>query len=317
MANVASTLMPIAVLIGLGLTVRLTNFVEPSTVDGIKKIIMDVCLPAVLFLAFLTIDFRIEYVWLTLGTVGLLVCLFVLGFGFRRIFASASPVLPYVSTGFAFGAVGIPLFVIVFGTEYLGLFSVVGLGHELFVWLLYYPFLMLRFGHASTAAARVQAVMRSPLILAILLALLLNIGGLSPWFSESPIGTGFLRSLQLLADVLTPLILLTIGYGLKLNLRELFASSKIVAYRMMLVLTIGTVFRVFVVERFILVDDPMIRHVFFTFLVLPPLFSLPILLAHYEQPDIEVVATNVIGLSTIASLVLFVGYAILLQSGGF
>lgn len=316
MADVASTLVPIAVLIGLGLTVRLTRFVEPATVDGIKKIIMDVCLPAVLFLAFLNIEFRLEYLWLILSVVGLLVVLFLLGFATRIVVRGASPVLPYVSTGFAFGFVGIPLFVIVFGTEHLGLFSVVGLGHEIFVWLIYYPILMLKFDRSQSAAARVQALLRSPLILSIFLALILNFAGTATWFADSAIGAGLSRSLELLADVTTPLILLVIGYGLTVHVKDLLGSFGIVAYRVILILTVGTLFRFLIVEQFILIDEPMVRHVFFTFLVLPPLFSLPIFLSHYEQSDSEAAANNVVALSTIVSLVLFVGYAILVQGGG-
>ncbi len=51
-----SKVLPVLLLFGLGAFFRRTGFVQPSTIQDIKKIIVNVTLPAVLFLAFAAVS---------------------------------------------------------------------------------------------------------------------------------------------------------------------------------------------------------------------------------------------------------------------
>lgn len=316
MGDLVATIFPIPLLLGLGALLRISGLIDRQTIEGLKRIVMDVCLPAVLFLTFLTLELRAEYLWLTFATFGFVTTLFVLGLLTGLVFKQRGPVLPYLSTGFAFGFVGIPLYTIVFGKEHFGLFSVVGLGHELFVWLLYYPVLMMRYERNQSLFVRIRALTRSPIFVAIFLATALNGLGIDSWFQQHSFGISVLRTLKYLADVTTPMILVSIGYGLRFELSGIRESVFIVAFRFLLVFAVGTAFRVLLVEQFILAPAPFVRHAFFSFLVLPPLFSLPVFFSANGDESSERAAGQTIAVSTMVSLVLFTAYATFIVGSG-
>ena len=104
---------PILVLIVLGALLARTSVLDDATVAGLKRIIVNVALPAVLFTTFLKTRFEPEHLWLVLLVFGLCVALLTLG----RVLPVGPPsrYRPFLFTGFELGMMGFALFAAGFG----------------------------------------------------------------------------------------------------------------------------------------------------------------------------------------------------------
>ena len=51
-----SRVLPVLLLVGLGTLFRRTDFLSAGAIDGLRKLVLNVTLPAALFLAFLNTD---------------------------------------------------------------------------------------------------------------------------------------------------------------------------------------------------------------------------------------------------------------------
>ena len=51
-----SRVLPVLLLVGLGALFRRQQFLNPAAIDGLRKLVLNVTLPAALFLAFLNTD---------------------------------------------------------------------------------------------------------------------------------------------------------------------------------------------------------------------------------------------------------------------
>ncbi len=310
MQQVVSNVIPIVVLIGLGVVVRRTHLLDRNAIDGVKTLVMNLGLPAVLFLAFLNIHLRLEFLYLVLAVIAMLVVFFAVGAFAQRLLRPGEPLLPFFGTGFAFGFLGIPLFAIVFGEENLGIFSVMGVGHELFVWFLYYPLIMLHYDREGFSARSLLNILRSPLIIAIIVGLAANAVGLREFLNGNFFFAGLMESARFLAATTTPLILIVIGYGLSLDWKAVRVGTAFTLARFALVFGIGYTFKVLVLDRIVTSDPVLFGHAVFTFLVLPPLFSLPIFVGSYGDRKGEELANAVVTVGTVVSILAFLAYAV-------
>lgn len=108
-------ILPVLLLFGLGAYFRRSNFLPPIAVDGLKKLIVNVSLLAVLFLAFAAVDLQPEH--LLVASLVFVACTAVLFAGrFLHGFAGTrSPYLPPLLTGFEAGMMGYAIFTAVYG----------------------------------------------------------------------------------------------------------------------------------------------------------------------------------------------------------
>ncbi len=141
---VTLTMLPIVILVLLGRLIKYSRLISSSAVDDLKKMVVNIVLPAVFFPAFLSIDLHIEY--LPLFFITPLLCLVMLGVGFLFVaFVSQKKRQKsirryvferYLFTGFEAGMVGISLFSAVYGARQVGVIGIFGLGHEFFIWFI-------------------------------------------------------------------------------------------------------------------------------------------------------------------------------------
>lgn len=299
--------LPIIFLIGLGIILRRVQLVTHGGLDQIKKLIINVALPSVLFSSFLTVEFELSY--LSLMVYVLLVCfaLFGAGFLFFRLGAGRS-YTPYLTTGFEFGMIGITLFGTAYGMDQIGIIGVVGIPHELFIWFFYATLLTAKGGVKRSAGEVLRGFATTPIILAIVSGILLNLAGVGPWFSRSLFPSAILEAMGYLGGMIIPLILITVGYGMKIDRSEIGEALPTVLFRLAVVLFIALVINPVVVR---LAELPEIfRHALFTFLILPPPYIVPLYIKRTETKDL-VFSNNVLSLYTILSIVVFLIYVAL------
>ena len=82
-ATLASVI-PIILLIALGIVLRRARVLDDAVVEGLKRLTVSVVLPAVLFTAFLSVEFRVEYLALVVIVPAACLVLPAPGHGVRR-----------------------------------------------------------------------------------------------------------------------------------------------------------------------------------------------------------------------------------------
>lgn len=284
---------------------RAVRLISDAGLADIKALIVNAALPAVLFVAFLGIEFESRYLGLFILMPVVLFGLLALGYLLGRLPGWPAPA-PFLMTGFEFGMLGISLFGTAYGMDQVGVISVVGLPHELFIWFVFVTLIRLRYGQTGSALDTLRSFGTSPIILAILAGTVLNIAGAAPWLLATAPTAAIISGLEMLGGIVGPLILIVIGYGTRLNPRGVIEAAPLVVVRMLVVLTVGLTVVPAVVEG--LLDLPRIfTHAVVTFMILPPPFIVPLYVPQERKAD-QAYSNNVLSLATVASIVAFLVY---------
>jgi hypothetical protein len=239
LVQIISLVLPVFILIGLGSWIRRSNFLPERTIEDLKKITVNLALPAVLFISFLNTELKIAY----LAIFGLifLVCVALLWLGFflKKQRQIPHPYFPYLMTGFEYGMLGISLFGSVYGLQNIGYIAVMDLGHELFIWFVFLAFLLKEREGIQSTGQMVRAFFKSPVVIAILLGIILNIIGAQKILYDFPLTGAVMTTLQYLANLTIPLILMIIGYGLKLNRAGVKEALPVVLIRLVILIPLA------------------------------------------------------------------------------
>jgi predicted permease len=115
---------------------------------------------------------------------------------------------------------GISLFGSAYGLEKIGYLAIVDLGHETFIWFVFLALLLVKRDGLQNSRELVQAFFKSPVIIAILTGILLNIVDARELLYQLPVTGGLMATFQFLGNLTIPVILMIVGYGIKLDLTE-------------------------------------------------------------------------------------------------
>lgn len=310
MQSLITVLAPLSFFLLIGIVMRRRAILSQQQMSGVTAIIMQVCLPAVLLLTFLEMDLQLRYIWLSVATIVLLTLFLLVGALVEQVWRGRSLLLPFYASGFAFGLLGIPLVTLVFGQDELAVYTVLGVGHELFVWFVYYPLLSRRLGtHDRNGPGLPARLLRSPIVVAITLGISANALGLGPWLIGGG-GAWLGTTLELLAGATTPLILIAVGYNLRIDRQVLATGLGMVVMRLAITFGVGYLIKVTVLRPLLGFDGAVFTHMFFALIVLPGLYSLPVFVARHKDRKLEQEASSVVTLGTAVSMVLFVLYVL-------
>ncbi|MCE1174540.1 MAG: hypothetical protein LWW77_08045 [Propionibacteriales bacterium] len=301
-SGVVGSVMPVVLLVLLGMLLRRFAVLDDATVAGLKKLIVSVALPALLFSTFLTTRFAPEHGWVIVIVFAICVALLGVGWLFGRL-THGSAYTPLLFTGFELGMIGFAIFAAVYGTDQLPALGVLALGHEVFIWFVFVS-LLRAVGHQRSDWRRTaRELVTSPVIIAILLGLLLNLSGLAPVVTAGPVGAAVTSTLKYLAAVIVPLVLIIVGYGTRLDAAGVRAALPLVATRLAIVIPLALALGAWVFTG-LLGLAPIYATALFTLLVLPPPYIVPIFMPAARRDD-QAYANNVLSLYTVASLVAF------------
>lgn len=311
MTNIVSNVIPILLLIGLGYLMRVKEISDKPTVEGIKKIVINISLPAILFITFINMQFKKGYFLAMVVTLALLCAFYVVGVLANKIKFIKHPLIPFMSTSFCFGLIGLPLYGTVFGVENLDKISIFGVGHELFIWLIYYSLLKIKFNDEKFSVSVFKGFLKSPILLSIFIGIALNLLGIGVYFHSKPLLRGIYTTIQYISNLGTPLILIIIGFDLKLDKKYMKQSFIFVITRMIIILAVGYTFKYLIIDK-IIEPEPLFNYAYFTLLILPIPFSLPIFVGKYSTDEYKDLANNAVVLSTVVCIITFIGFVLLI-----
>jgi len=233
-----------------------------------------------------------------------LLCVVLLVIAKRFYHRKGTRYIPFLFTGFEFGMLGISLFASAYGMDAIGPIAIIGIGHEFFIWFVYLTFLLKENEKATSAKSLLRSFFTSPVILAILSSVLLNLLGLRQSISNLFFSEGLFTSLEWLLNLTPPIILIIVGYEIHFSKKTMKESAKLVLMRILLILPFGLFISFFIVHK-LLGLTLNFQIALWTFLLLPPPFILPL----YMPPGFDnekSLINNTLFLNTIISIVLFI-----------
>ncbi|HMM29200.1 MAG TPA: hypothetical protein PKD46_13035 [Aggregatilineaceae bacterium] len=301
--EIINRVLPIFLLIGLGAWIRRSQFLPERAIDDLRKIAVNLALPSVLFVSFLQIEMRSTYLVVFVVVGALNIALYALGVTLRRRLSVPHPYFPFLMTGFEYGMLGVSLFGSAYGLENIGYIAVADLGHELFIWFIFLALLLMKRDGLNHPAQLVNAFFRSPVIVAILAGIALNLLGAEEFLYEQPITGGLMATLGFLSALTIPLILIIVGYGIRLDRASLREAALVVAVRLAILIPLALLLNAVIIRGLLDLERPF-EIALFTLMVMPPPFIIPLYMRQ-DMPDEKRYVNNVLMVYTAFSLIIF------------
>lgn len=301
-----SKVLPIFLLILLGVLLRRIRLVRPEAVEDIKRLVVNVTLPAALFLAFSQVTIELHYLLIVVTVF--VACWLVLLLG-RRLHGPLridSPTMPSLLTGFEAGMMGYAIYGAVYGADNIWRFGIIDLGQVLFVFFVLVPGLKRLSTAATSFRATLLGFLKTPVIVAILAGLAFNQIGISAMLSVSAVGGSVLETVRLIGSMTTPLVAIAIGYELQLRAGEISRPLRAIATRLLIWVPAGLAFSLLVVGRLLNLDTAFQAAVL-TMAILPPPFVIPLFMPDADETDVNFVVNAL----TLAILVTLVAYPLI------
>lgn len=297
--KVIETALPVMLTLLIGMFCREKQFLSREGVDALKKVVINITLPAVLVNAFATAEYSLSSLAIPV-LVFLLCCLgLVVGKFLAKIFGLGK--LPaYLATGFEAGMLGYALFALLFPEDSASNFAILDLGQTLFVFTLYKALLSGKSGRQAV----VKDIVTSPIIWAITAGVLLGATGLYGLMGKIGV-SGILDSVTSFISAPTGMIILmAVGYDLDLKEIRWKETGRFIALRLIsMAVLLGILL---LVNRFVLDGVIHVGAAVLLFL-LPPPYVLPIF---SDEEDQRARLSSAISALTLVTMILFAVMAV-------
>jgi predicted permease len=306
MIEIISKILPIIILLLVGYWLQKRKMIAQETVVDLKKLVVNLSLPALLFLSFLNMDLQARYFWLVPVIFGFCFLMYLLGTLLHRTLKVKGDYFPFLITGYEYGMTGVSLFAAAYGLEHLGKFALIDLGQETFIWFLYVALLMHKRDGQTNPGQLIKMFATSPVIIAIIAGLGFNLLGLPNWIENIPFAGGIINAIELLGSLTIPLILIVIGYGIHLDMQEFVYSARVILIRLLINIPAALLLNRFLV-RGLMGLGAGFEAALFTLFILPPPFILTLFMPQNHEDEIHSV-NNTLTLHTIVTIIIFIIY---------
>ena len=226
--NIAQVIAPILAAVGLGMLARKRGLMTRQDVSGLQQFVMKFGLPGVIFNSCLTADIGAE------SLTSMVLVLPTVLLGTLWAFRARKGKYPYHNLPQLFcaqetGMLGIPLFMILFGTQQAYRMGVLDLAQAVTA----YPTIaILASATEENPSARtvVKKVLTSPLLIMSMLGLTLNLTGVADWLDSMGLLAVLTESTGFLGQPISALMIFAVGYNFSLE-----QGSRAVIFRLSMV----------------------------------------------------------------------------------
>ena len=302
--EVLKTVLPVAVMLGIGVICRRTKMISREGVNALKSIVVNVCLPAVLLGAFATTSYTFMDVVIPLMVYVVCVIAWAAGAAGGKLLGMHSRFVPFLTTGYEAGMLGYALFNMLYGASRTADFARIDLGQVLFVFTLYKILLGMSGEKKADAGQLVKEMLLSPIIISIVIGVILGACGIYKAGIPSGASQIFDACTDFASAPTSAIILVTIGYDLVFDDIPWVPAIKVVALRFVIMMVLRTAFLALLGVIFPSAAQSLAAAINVMF-ILPPPFVLPVFA---DDPDQRVYVSSALSLST---LVAIIGFAVL------
>ena len=293
--SVLETALPVFVALIMGMLCRSRGFLTRDGVDTLKKVIINLTLPFVLFNSFATAEYSLSSLVLPLVVYAVCTVLLLLGFLIIRISGMQSRLAPFLASGFEAGMLGFALFGLLYPDESLSKFAMIVLGQEIFVFTLYKMLLTRKTG----LKAILDDFLHSPTLIAVVLGLVVGASGLYGKLQDWGIATIVDSVTSFVSAPTGMIILLTVGYDLVLKEIPWKQTGGLIAMRLGLM---AFCFGILVLLNRTVLNGIIFEGAALLLVILPPPFIIPIFA---DEPSERVQISSALSAMTLLTMVLF------------
>ena len=303
--EILQTVLPVVVVLLIGVIIRRSKMIDRNGINTIKKIVVNVTLPAVLLSAFATTTYSAKDILIPVAMFGVCLAAWALGKLAGRLLSMKSRFVPFLTTGFEAGMLGYALFTMLYGSERTAQFAILDLGQVLFVFTVYKVLLDRECQGQTDGKKLLKEMALSPIIIAIFAGVLIGATGLYQSLIPSGISQIFDACTEFVAAPTSMCILLTIGYDLVFSDIPWKETMKAVALRLVIMIVLGAAFIGFLKLLWPEADLTSAAIVMF---LLPPPFVLPVFADDERQ---RAYVSSVLSIYTLVSILGFALLAVL------
>ncbi len=294
--------LPVVLLFIVGYSLQKINFFSDDAIIGLKRVVSDIALPALLFKAFLSIEVSSHTIVL-IGTVFLsCILMLLLGRLIARLLHIDTPYFSFMMGGFEMGMLGYALFLALYGDENLGKIALIDLGQVVFVFFILMAFLIKERDGVQHPKVLLKQFFTSPVIISIVSGIILS------FFSSMVQVTPLLQSLSsfidMMASLTIPLIAISIGYTIHIDVKNLSLSIKTIIVRKILSLIFVLLINNFIIESLLHLDR-IYSYALMVMFLTPPPFVISIFMKQQDKENMDYVA-NTLSLDTVVSIILII-----------
>ena len=293
--RILQTALPVLAALALGVLCRKLNFLTRDGVDTLKKVVVNLTLPAVVFAAFATAEYSLQTIAIPV-LVFLLCCLgLVLGRLLARLLRLPGRVTPYLAGGFEAGMLGYALFALLFPQESSARFAILDLGQTLFVFTLYKALLS---GGKETKSLW-KDIVNTPILWGTFAGLLVGATGLFAWMVQNGSAAVVTSLTDFLSAPTGMMILLAVGYDLDFAQIRWRETARFVVLRLA---AMAILFAVLLLVNRTLLHGIIFEGAALLLFILPPPYVLPIFA---DEPSQRAQISSALSALTVVTLLLF------------
>ena len=301
--EILSKVLPVIILIILGGFLRKAKFIGQNTISEFKKIVVNITLPATLFLTFAKTTFESRYIMIFISVFLVCIIMLLLGTVIKKQLKLSNKYYPAIFSGFETGMMGYSLYAVVYGSANIYKLALIDLGQVVFVFFVLVSYLQKLNGRSANAKELTISFIKSPVILSIILGITVSFMGDFSSIS-SPVINSIFETLRLLSEMTMPLICIAIGYELKINLKGIGGPLLATVIRMVILLGMAYAINEIVIDRLLDLDNTF-KIALYTMFLLPPPFVIPIYMDEKEEENKQFIL-NTLSISIILSLIAFI-----------
>ena len=293
--SVISTALPVFVALGIGIFCRSRDFITREGVDTLKKVIINLTLPFVLFSSFATATYSLSAAILPVVIFTACCAMLAAGYLWVKIGKSGSKTAPFIASGFESGMLGFSLFALLFPNKPLATFAMISLGQEIFVFTVYK---MLLTGKSSPKAI-LNDILTSPTLIAVILGLVIGASGLYDVFCSWGISQVIESVTGFISAPTGTIILFAIGYDLVFKEVNWKKTGSLVAMRVVIAgLMVGTL----ILLNRTLLGGMIFEGALVILFILPPPYIIPIF---SKEESEQVHISSALSVLTFVTMLLF------------
>ena len=292
---VLETALPVFLALGLGMLCRKIRFLSNDGVSALKKVVVNVTLPAVLLSAFATAEYSVSTMVLPLLTFALYCIALGLGLVTVRLTCMGSRPAAFLAAGAEAGMLGYALFVLLFPEKSLSEFAVLDIGQTLFVFTLYKILLSGKTDMKVIGKDMVQ----TPILWAVAIGVLIGATGLYGWMQKAGIGGVFDSATSFVSAPTGMIILLTVGYDLVPKEIPWRKVAGLVAMRLCIM---AVIYGITVLVNRALLNNVIFEGAMLLMCILPPPYVLPVFV---DEPAERMQISATLSALTLVSMILF------------
>jgi len=303
---ILNQVLPIFMLIGIGILTRRSGLLNDAVVETLKTLVVRLVLPAVLFLSFADMELKPNYFGVFVLVFAVCAVCYPVGRLLLRLAGIQRPYARFLMCGYEYGMLGISLFAGAYGMEAIGTIAVIALGHEIFIWFVFFSLLLTARDGAASVRAVIPQFVKNPVTTAIAAGIVFNLLGLHTALLQTyPVAGAVVQTLRFLAPLTVPLILIIVGFGMHVERQGLGEVLRLVALRLALQIPLALIAALGILGP-VFGLEPRFQLALVTLMILPPPFIVPLFMKNgSDTTDERRFVYKSLTVHTVASLAVF------------